>query len=376
MLRPNAIAAFAICALACASSPPAARIQAPVLTPGANEQVAVDQLIVLVDSSSSVDESTLFRDEKALVESFARSMPEGDYEAGSIAFGGFDRTRAPLEDFERKRVQGEAAEITHLAEGTPIHKALDEASIQLGGKKGRAAVVLYSDGLITDEVGRELDPQLAIDAANNLNESYDGTVCLHTVQTGSDPDGAALLRQISETTECGTFRTLGGVRDVASLQQFERDVFLEQRLPDVAAAPADLDGDGVLDANDLCPGTPRGAGVDTRGCWIVKGLLFDTDSATIDAAGREALDDVAAVLRQNPSLRVELGGHTDSQGTEAYNRGLSDRRAEAARSYLVAEGIAASRLEAKGFGESNPAADNATAEGRHFNRRTQVEVLD
>jgi OOP family OmpA-OmpF porin len=108
----------------------------------------------------------------------------------------------------------------------------------------------------------------------------------------------------------------------------------------------------------------------------VKGLLFDTDSATIDAAGREALDDVAAVLRQNPSLRVELGGHTDSQGTEAYNRGLSDRRAEAARSYLVAEGIAASRLEAKGFGESNPAADNATAEGRHFNRRTQVEVLD
>ena len=95
----------------------------------------------------------------------------------------------------------------------------------------------------------------------------------------------------------------------------------------------------------------------------------------IDASGREALDDVATVLRQNPSLRVELGGHTDSQGSETHNEGLSQRRAEAARSYLVAQGIAASRLEAKGFGESSPAADNATADGRRANRRTEVEVI-
>src|SRR5262249_38782224 len=124
---------------------------------------------------------------------------------------------------------------------TPIHKAIDEATTQLGGKKGRAAVVLYSDGLITDEVGRKLDPQLAIDAVANLRQSYDGTVCFHTVQTGSSPEGAELLRKLSDTAECGSYRTLSGVRDVASLQQFERDVFLgEAALPAVGAAPSDL----------------------------------------------------------------------------------------------------------------------------------------
>ena len=54
----------------------------------------------------------------------------------------------------------------------------------------------------------------------------------------------------------------------------------------MAAAPSDLDGDGVIDARDQCPGTPRGAAVDARGCWVVKGLRFATDSSTIDAKGK------------------------------------------------------------------------------------------
>src|SRR5262245_21110148 len=102
VLRPNVMAAFAVFFLASAASSEPARSNAPGLVPGANESVAVDQLIGLVDSSSSVGKRTLFRDEKALVESFARSMPEGEYETGSIAFGGFDRERAPLEEFDRQ----------------------------------------------------------------------------------------------------------------------------------------------------------------------------------------------------------------------------------------------------------------------------------
>ncbi|MGH2668778.1 MAG: OmpA family protein, partial [bacterium] len=153
-------------------------------------------------------------------------------------------------------------------------------------------------------------------------------------------------------------------------------VFLGGALPAVAAAPGDLDSDGVIDSRDVCPGTPRGAAVDNRGCWVVKGLLFATDSSAIDAKGKRSLDEVATVLRQNPNLRVQIDGHTDSTASDGYNRTLSARRAQAARSYLIAKGIDEDRLEAKGFGESKPAADNATAEGRSQNRRTEIEVLD
>jgi OOP family OmpA-OmpF porin len=377
MLRRFAPAALAISALACASSPEAPPINAPVLVPGAHESVKIDQLIVLVDASNSVDKRTLFRDEKAVVESFARSMPKGDYETGSIAFGGFDRTSAPLDEFDRTRVVAEAAEIKHLDEGTPIHRAIGEASDALKGKRGTAAVVLYSDGQITSEGGKEIDPQLALDAVKELRKSYAGKVCLHTVQIGSDPEGGAFLRQLAGVTECGTSRTLEGVATVASLQQFERQVFLgAERTPDVAAAPGDLDADGVIDAKDQCPGTLRGAVVDKRGCWQVKGLHFATDSAKLDAKGKKALDEVAAVLKKNPNLRVQLDGHTDATATEQHNRTLSEQRAQAARSYLVARGIEKKRLEAKGFGESKPVADNDTAGGRAQNRRTEIEVLD
>ena len=366
----------AIFALACATPPPKPPIQASPLKPAAGEAVAVDQVIVLVDASSSVPERTLFRDQKSLVQSFARAMPDGDYEAGGITFGGFKRDTDGLKRFDRHRVSADAASIKHLAEGTPIHKAIAEAGDELHGKSGRAAIVLYSDGLLTDEIGREIDPQLAFDAVSSVEKSYNGTVCLHTVQTGSDPEGAEFLRKLSAATECGSFRTANGVTNVASLNQFERDVFLGKATPDVAAAPGDLDGDGVIDARDACPGTPRGAPVDARGRWVVQGLRFAHDSSQIDTNGRASLDEVAAVLQHNPNLHVQIDGHTDSTGTPEYNLGLSDRRAEAARSYLTSAGIDASRVKAKGFGETSPAADNATAEGRAINRRTEIEPTE
>jgi OOP family OmpA-OmpF porin len=366
-----------ISAFACASPPPKPPIQATPLVPAANEAVAIDQLIVLIDASSSVDEDTLFRDQKSLVESFARAMPEGEYETAAITFGGFKRQNTELARFDRRRVTADASAVEYLAEGTPIHKAIAEAGDALSGKSGRAAIVLYSDGLPTDEIGREVDPQLAYDAAARLRGSYQGTVCFHTVQTGSDPEGAAFLKQLAGTTsDCGSFRQIDQVMTVASLHKLERDVFLGPATPDVAAAPSDLDGDGVIDARDACPGTPRGALVDARGCWEVKGLLFAHDSAAIDANGEKALDEVANVLRKNPNLHVQIDGHTDAVGTDDYNRGLSERRAEAARKYLASTGIDESRLKAKGFGESKPASDNSTAEGRATNRRTEIEVTD
>ena len=82
------------------------------------------------------------------------------------------------------------------------------------------------------------------------------------------------------------------------------------------------------------------------------------------------------MLRRNPDLHVQIAGHTDSTGSDAYNRALSDRRAEAARKYLATTGVDGGRLASKGYGESQPAADNATEDGRAANRRTEIDVVD
>jgi OOP family OmpA-OmpF porin len=103
---------------------------------------------------------------------------------------------------------------------------------------------------------------------------------------------------------------------------------------------------------------------------------FEFNSATLTAESRPVLDEVAADLKKHPRLRVELQGHTDSAGRDAYNLQLSRRRADAVRGYLVAQGVSAEQLTAKGYGETQPAADNSTESGRAENRRVEMNVVD
>jgi OOP family OmpA-OmpF porin len=115
--------------------------------------------------------------------------------------------------------------------------------------------------------------------------------------------------------------------------------------------------------------------VDSRGCPEIpdlQGVTFEFDSADLTAEGRSILDRGAAMLEGNPGTRVEIVGHTDSRGSDEYNQGLSDRRAESVRAYLESKGIAANRLSASGRGESAPIASNDTDEGRAQNRRVEL----
>jgi OOP family OmpA-OmpF porin len=104
-------------------------------------------------------------------------------------------------------------------------------------------------------------------------------------------------------------------------------------------------------------------------------IYFDSGSATLKQSSFSVLDDVADLLRENSEVRVEIAGHTDSDGSAAYNQDLSRRRAESVRSYLVQKGISASRLTTVGYGESQPVASNATADGKAQNRRIEFRVL-
>jgi OOP family OmpA-OmpF porin len=359
---------------ACASSPDLAPLSASPVTPGAGERVVIDHAYLVIDSSASVTED--FAREKALVQSFVGAMPDGTYQTGSVAFGGYERQASGLAPFDRSAKLESANSLELLKEGTPLDRVLGEVASELVGKRGRAAIVIFSDGLPTDPVGRPVEEQAVLDAAANLAKGYGGDVCIHTVQVGSDPAGAAFLNTLANASPCGSARASASIQNVAALQNFERAVFLGAAARDVAVAPPDSDGDGVIDGRDQCPGTPFTAKVDARGCWRIQGLRFAFNSDQIKPRYFEELDELARVLGRNPNLRVRIDGHTDSIGSEAYNQGLSERRAAAVRQHLVAkDGIDPKRLEIRGFGFSKPAYTNDTDEGRAGNRRTELTAL-
>jgi len=134
----------------------------------------------------------------------------------------------------------------------------------------------------------------------------------------------------------------------------------------------DADGDGVLDRDDRCPGTPRGLTVDALGCWMVRLTHFEFDDTRIREKYYGDLDRVADILSANPDIKVEVQGHTDNRGTDAYNLRLSRERAEAVVEYLVNRGVDALRMKASGYGDSEPIDSNRTDEGRERNRRVQI----
>ena len=143
-------------------------------------------------------------------------------------------------------------------------------------------------------------------------------------------------------------------------------------------APLDSDGDGVIDPNDLCPDTPRGTRVGPQGCPcdLTLKLNFAFDSSALTDSDKAQLDAAVAELKRLNWTSGVIEGHTDSIGSDAYNQKLSERRAATVREYLIAQGIAESRMAPTGFGESQPVADNKTAEGRAENRRVVLRRTD
>ncbi|WOA29656.1 OmpA family protein [Alloalcanivorax xenomutans] len=145
----------------------------------------------------------------------------------------------------------------------------------------------------------------------------------------------------------------------------------------------DSDGDGVPDNLDQCPDTMPGAKVDGKGCLLVNqtvtfnNINFEFDSAELTASSRPLVSRIARSLTaENNNIRVEVAGHTDSVGSAQYNEGLSQRRADSVRNYLVREGVDSSRVTARGYGESQPIADNDSASGRAMNRRVEFHVTE
>jgi len=162
--------------------------------------------------------------------------------------------------------------------------------------------------------------------------------------------------------------------------------------PAVAAPPApvapscadlDDDGDGVNNCDDKCPDSQAGQTIGPDGCPVpvsidLKGVNFDFDKATLRPDAVSILSEATEILKRYPELRVEVAGHTDQCGKDAYNQKLSERRATAVYDYLTSNGVDASRLQGPiGYGESRPLEDKGQAFPgckSEINRRTELNV--
>ncbi|MCB0777062.1 MAG: OmpA family protein, partial [Chitinophagaceae bacterium] len=103
-----------------------------------------------------------------------------------------------------------------------------------------------------------------------------------------------------------------------------------------------------------------------------KNILFITGSAKLQKKSFKGLDDVVAIMKENPEIKLQIDGHTDAVGSDESNQILSDNRAASVKSYIVSKGIDESRITSAGHGESQPIADNKTAAGRQQNRRVEM----
>ena len=145
-----------------------------------------------------------------------------------------------------------------------------------------------------------------------------------------------------------------------------------------APVPVDTDKDGVVDANDKCPSTDAAFKVDEAGCPVTltktveieMNVKFANNSSVVTAENFSEIQKVADFMKQSDQVDLTVEGYSDDRGRAAYNKSLSQKRADAVRTTLINEfKIPADRITAIGYGEENPIADNATAEGRAKNRR-------
>jgi outer membrane protein OmpA-like peptidoglycan-associated protein len=150
---------------------------------------------------------------------------------------------------------------------------------------------------------------------------------------------------------------------------------------DIYGCELDDDDDGVFNSRDKCPDSSAGVRIDISGCEIrdiiaLSGVNFASNSDRLLTGAEYVLAQAAATLRKHPDLRVEVAGHTDSNGSAEANVNLSVRRAITVRDYLIRAGANAANLTSRGYGEIRPVSDNTTAQGRTENRRVELIILN
>lgn len=317
----------------------------------------VDNFIVLFDTSGSTNEMVPGRDvtkiqaaKKALKERNAW-FPDLGYRAGLYIYTdnqtltGTFKEVVGMQPYDRKTFDAGIDQLPDKGQGpTMLQAGLHGLRKVLDGLSGKTAVIMLTDGSFSVIRG----PKKPLEIAQDLAKEHD--VCFYLISSATDDVNANLLKAVSAVNACSR---------VIPIQAFlDNPQYLSGALFTVKTTSYER----------LKPIT-QVVGV------VTDPVLFDFNDAAIRSEYNDGLNMLGDYLRGNPEAYLVVGGYADSIGDEGYNLALSERRAASVKGYLVnTSGIDAARIVDLWFGEINPAADNATEEGRQRNRRVEIAV--
>jgi OOP family OmpA-OmpF porin len=306
----------------------------------------VDAFVVVMDASSSMkfdyEDRSNFYNAKDVVTHMNQTIPELGYQSALVGFGsGSEDARVVYgpatyrtADFSNGLAMLECAGgVTPMADGVDVGGGTVKGS-------GNVALILVSDFW-------EINSDAVIATVDTLKANYGDRLCIHTIKVGDAALGGDLTAALAGVNSCGSSVDAASLASSAAMAGYVTDVLL---------APATV--------------------VKYEKSTISASALFDHDRSNLKDEGKTALHALDESIKAKGASVVDIDviGHTDSDGTEEYNMGLSIRRAESVRDYMVSEGVDASIIDVSGEGESNPIADNATKEGRAENRRVDIHV--
>ncbi|MBW1988632.1 MAG: OmpA family protein [Deltaproteobacteria bacterium] len=337
--------------------------------------------IVLFDVSGSMDQRHWARDEKKLavarqiLEEMNEDIPDLGWYAALYTFSPF-KPVYELQVYDK-------SEFAKAIAGLPVsYKAggafgpasrLDEALAQLNRPLrrlcGRTVIYLFTDGRYQ---GRN-----PLEHARVLNRQYD--VCFQVVNMAQDRQSMQMLESLGRLNDCSEvidYGLLPGSPEICT------GALCTRKAVKTAAETEDSDGDGVVDADDKCWGTPQTYAVNQAGCAIPVAardyvVHFANNSALVGSEARYKLDEAGKFLADHPEATVLLAGHASPVGDEEYNLRLSEKRARNVQDYLVRKwSVMPDRITVHSYGGAMPLGPDAAKDGQAKNRRVSVTITN
>jgi len=320
----------------------------------------VDNFVILIDQSGSMawakatPGNQKFEQSVEAVKRLEQVTPELGYNSSVAVFAPYKTVTQPA-TFKKGTLAPAAAGVSPpFNYMTPMGDGLRDVAPLIDSQSGKTALIIFTDGV--SNTGSD-----AVAQAKELYAKNGSDLCIHVVSYADTKAGEQTISAIRELSGCSVVADGKSLTSDAATAQFAKDVLYEERAPAPAPKPA---------PKPVPVPAPAPAPVAKE--VVTFNLLFGFDKAAITDEMIPVLEQVKMILDEEPGTNFILSGHTDSTGPEAYNQGLSERRAASVKNWLVSNGVAASKLQAKGYGETQSKYDNSTKEGRKLNRRVEM----
>jgi OOP family OmpA-OmpF porin len=322
----------------------------------------IDNFIILLDQSGSmfIKDQGKTRSKAEMAKNSMTALnehiPELGYKGSMAVFAPGKTLISPTEynrEMFKKTIEGLPKTGRVFGNQTPLGDAILELDSTLSKSAGKTAVLIVSDG--EKNIGRN-----ALHAARAIHEKYPN-VCFHALSFAENDKGRATLKAITQVSDCVYFEASELSENPTAANQLARDIFYTVEVREVVAEVVE-----EVVAVEAAAVIPAAIELDN--------VNFDFDKYELTPKAKMNLDEHLRSLSSQSDRSILIKGYADSTGPEDYNQKLSERRAQAVYDYLTSKGVNPERMKTFGYGESQPVADNSTAQGRALNRRAEIDA--